>query len=198
VTLAEIDGAGQVRTTKLATPVPRPLHEVRGRLDDLLADGGPASASDLAEAWVRVVLTDPVRPAAPMERLRAKWPHTLVLDFAPDGELTGAATDLSRLARTADPVQICGHFVEFTSGGAADVDQQAVLRDVIEAVLASDRADGLLQAGQGPAGRPSDDLADADSIDEWLAHARRDDDWLAEAAREAGGIGEAGGNTAAA
>ncbi|HEX9552198.1 MAG TPA: exonuclease SbcCD subunit D, partial [Streptosporangiaceae bacterium] len=101
VTLAEIDGAGQVRTTKLATPVPRPLHEVRGRLDDLLADGGPVSASDLAEAWVRVVLTDPVRPAAPMERLRAKWPHTLVLDFAPDGELTGAATDLSRLARTA-------------------------------------------------------------------------------------------------
>ncbi len=198
VTLAEIDGAGQVRTTKLATPVPRPLREVRGRLDDLLADGGPASASDLAEAWVRVVLTDPVRPAAPMERLRAKWPHTLVLDFAPDGELTGAATDLSRLARTADPVQICGHFVEFTSGGAADVDQQAVLRDVIEAVLASDRADGLLQAGQGPAGRPSDDLADADSIDEWLAHAGRDDDWLAEAAREAGGIGEAGGNTAAA
>ncbi len=198
VTLAEIDGAGQVRTTKLSTPVPRALREVRGRLDDLLADGGPASASDLAEAWVRVVLTDPVRPAAPMERLRAKWPHTLVLDFAPDGELTGAATDLSRLARTADPVQICGHFVEFTSGGAADEDQQAVLRDVIEAVLASDRADGLLEAGQGPAGRPSDDLADANSIDEWLAHAGRDDDWLAEAAREAGGIGEAGGNTAAA
>ena len=36
VTLAEIDGAGQVTTTRLATPVPRPLREVRGKL------GGPA------------------------------------------------------------------------------------------------------------------------------------------------------------
>jgi exonuclease SbcD len=159
VTLAEIDGAGQVRTTELATPVPRPLREVRGRLDELLADAGPGSASDLAEAWVRVVLTDPVRPAAPMERLRRKWPHTLVLDFAPDGEMTSAATDLSRLVQSADPVQICGHFVEFTSGAAADDDQRAVLREVIEAVLASDNAD---------------------SIDEWLANAGRTGDWLAD------------------
>ena len=37
VTLAEIDAAGQVHTTALPTPVPRPLREVRGRLDDLLA-----------------------------------------------------------------------------------------------------------------------------------------------------------------
>jgi exonuclease SbcD len=203
VTLAEIDGAGRVRTTTLATPVPRPLCEVRGRVDDLLADCGPVRASDLAEAWVRVVLTDPVRPAAPMERLRAKWPHTLVLDFAPDGEMASAATDLSRLAQNADPVQICGHFVEFTSGGAADEDQQAVLRDAIEAVLARDRADGLPGAVRRPADRGPDDLADPGSIDDWLANTGRTDDWLADdrladAAREAGGIGEADGNTAAA
>ena len=180
VALAEIDGAGQVRIAKLATPVPRPLREVRGRLDDLLAGTGSAGASDLDEAWVRVVLTDPVRPAAPMERLRAKWPRTLVLDFAPDGEMTSAASDLGRLARTADPLQICGHFVEFTSGGAADEDQQAVLRNVIEAVLASDLADGLPDTGQGPLpGRP-DDLADAGSIDDWLANAGSADEWLAD------------------
>jgi exonuclease SbcD len=172
VTLVEVDDAGQVRTANLATPVPRPLREVRGRLDDLLADAGPASAGDLAAAWVRVVLTDRVRPAAPMERLRRKWPHTLVLDFAPEGEMTSAATDLSRLTRTADPMQICGRFVEFTSGGAADDDQRAVLRDVIEAVLASDRADGRpgAVAGNAAPGDRADDLDDADSIDEWLAN----------------------------
>jgi exonuclease SbcD len=180
VTLAEIDGAGQVRTTNLASPVPRPLREVRGQLDELLADAGPASASDLAEAWVRVVLTDRVRPAAPMERLRRKWPHTLVLDFAPDGEMTSAATDLRRLVQSADPVQICGHFVEFTSGGAADDNQRAVLRDVIESVLASDNAD---------------------SIDEWLANVSRAGDWLADsdvAFPEGAGRRATGGNHAAA
>ena len=67
VTLAEIDGAGHVKTTKLATPVPRPLREVRGKLEDLLAGKGGTGASDLAGAWVKVVLTDTVRPPSPME-----------------------------------------------------------------------------------------------------------------------------------
>lgn len=133
VTLADIDAAGQVTTTQLAAPVPRPLREVRGKLDDLLAraDGDLA---DLAAAWVRVVLTDTIRPASPMERLREKWPHTLVLDFAPDGGLIGTGADLARLAADiADPAAICGHFVEFASGGPPDAAQRGVLRDAIEA-----------------------------------------------------------------
>ena len=61
-------------------------------------------------------------------------PHTLVLEFAPEGGLTGAAADLARLAAdVADPVRICGLFVEFTSGGPADKAQRAVLRDAVEA-----------------------------------------------------------------
>jgi exonuclease SbcD len=201
VTLAEVDGGGRVRTTRLPAPVPRPLREVRGKLDDLLAGGAGAgdgqAHADLTEAWVRVVLTDTVRPAAPMERLRARWPHTLVLDFAPERELSSPAADLSRLARTADPVQICGYFVEFSSGATADGDQRTVLRDVIEAVLASERA-GPPAVPVGNAGRGPDDLDLAGSIDRWLARAGRDDDWLAEAVGEAKGPGEADGSTAAA
>src|ERR1700733_956459 len=119
VTLAEIDAAGQVTVTPLPAPVPRPLGEVRGKLDDLLAraDGDLAG---LAGAWVKAVLTDTVRPASPMERLREKWPHTLVLDFAPEGGLPGCDANLARLAEVADPVQSCGAFVEDTSGGPPD------------------------------------------------------------------------------
>src|SRR5215471_11043842 len=61
VTLAEIDGAGNVTTQLLPTPVPRPLREVRGRLDDLL-DRASGDLADLAGAWLRVVLTDRERP----------------------------------------------------------------------------------------------------------------------------------------
>ncbi len=32
-----------------------------------------------------------------------------------------------------DPVEICGLFVEYTSGGPADEAQRAVLRDAVEA-----------------------------------------------------------------
>jgi exonuclease SbcD len=137
VTLVDIDGAGQVTTTQLAAPVPRPLREVRGKLEELLArdDAG------LATAWVKVVLTDTARPAAPMERLREKWPHTLVLDFDPEGEPASPAADLRRMSKTSDPVEICGMFVEFTAGARPDAEQMAVLADVVEAVQHAEDAD---------------------------------------------------------
>ncbi len=144
VTLADIDAAGQVHITALPTPVPRPLREVRGTLDGLLARADEHRAepdlADLAGAWVKVTLTDTVRPSAPMERLREKWPHTLVLDFAPEGQLTGSDTDLERLAATTDPVEICGLFVEFTSGGPADDTHRAVLRAAVEAAQHAESA----------------------------------------------------------
>jgi DNA repair protein SbcD/Mre11 len=139
VTLAEIDAAGQVSTTLLPAPVPRPLREVRGTLDRVLARAG-SDLADLAGAWVKVVLTDAVRPSAPMERLREKWPHTLVLDFAPEGLLTGSGADLERLAAVSDPVEICCLFVDFTSGGLADDAHRAVLRSAVEAAQQAEPA----------------------------------------------------------
>src|SRR5215471_16019288 len=149
VTLAEIDGAGNVTTRPLPAPVPRPLKEVRGRLADLLAraDGDLAG---LAGAWVKAVLTDRERPVAPMERLREKWPHTIALDFAPEGGLTRADADLARLARVADPVEICGSFVEYVAGAPPDAAQLAVLRDVVETAQRAD--DELARAWCGCTG----------------------------------------------
>jgi DNA repair protein SbcD/Mre11 len=140
VTLAEIGGAGEVTTRLLAAPVPRPLREVRGRLEDLLARAG-GDLADHAGAWVKVVLTDTERPVAPMERLREKWPHTIALEFAPEGGLTGADADLARLAATVDPVEICASFVEYVAGAPPDAAQRAVLRELVEAAQ---------QSGDGP------------------------------------------------
>lgn len=192
VTLAELDAAGQVATTLLAAPVPRRLREVRGRLADLLAgDQRP----DLAAAWVRVILTDQARPVAPMERLRAKWPHTLVLDFEPEGVLATGAAQARQVARIADPVQICAGFVEFAGGAAADKAQVALLRDVVEAATHAQATEGMGVARQfgdvvavdepvvrtGPAeGDEPGDLDLAGSIEGWLDRAGRDSDWLVE------------------
>jgi len=139
VTLVDIDPAGQVATTLLPAPVPRPLREARGRIDDLLAraDGDLA---DLAGAWVKVTLTDSVRPAAPMERLREKWPHTLALDFAPEGGRTAAEADLRALSQTSDPIEICGLFVEYAGGGPPDAAERQVLREAVEAAQHAEAA----------------------------------------------------------
>jgi DNA repair protein SbcD/Mre11 len=150
VTLADVDAAGRVVTEYLPVPVPRPLREVRGRLDDLLARAG-GDLAGLAGAWVKAVLTDQARPAAPMERLREKWPYTLVLDFAPEGGLTGPEADLRRLAQVSDPVEVCGLFTEYAGGAPPDEAQRAVLRAAVEA---AQRAAAGEPAAAGPAGVP--------------------------------------------
>jgi exonuclease SbcD len=131
VTLVELDADGVASVDEIPVPVPRPLREVRGTLDDLLAEATTTYA-DLAGCWVKATLTDQRRPSAPMERLRAHWPHTLVLDFAPEGGLVDAATDLARLRRTTDPVEVCSLFVEYVDGEAPGDDEVVELREAVE------------------------------------------------------------------
>ena len=137
VTVVDLDAAGTVVTRRVATPVPRPLVEVRGRLEPLLerADGDLAGLTD---AWVKVVLTDPGRLANPMEQLRAVWPHTLVLEFAP--ERAENPLGLTRMTEASDPVEICAEFVTAVSGAQPSHAQHEVLVDV---VLAAQRAEAV-------------------------------------------------------
>ena len=86
------------------------------------------------------MLTDPARPTAPLERLRAVWPHTLALDFQPDGGLPDTTDDLTRLAALTDPVEICAQFVAYVDNVAPDDAQLVVLRESVEAASARDHA----------------------------------------------------------
>ena len=80
--LVDLGPGGVTSAEFLPAPVPRRLARLRGRLEDLLA--GPARA-DAEDAWLQVTLTDPRRPLHAMERIRARFPHTLVLAFEPEG-----------------------------------------------------------------------------------------------------------------
>lgn len=77
--LVDLDAAGGVHASWIDAPVPRPLARLRGTVDELLADPAHAWAEG---AWVEATLTDPGRPLQAMERLRRRFPHTLVLSFA--------------------------------------------------------------------------------------------------------------------
>ena len=137
VTVVEIDAAGTVETRRIPAPVPRVLVQVRGRLDDLLARAQGDLAS-LADAWVKVVLTDPGRLANPMEQLRVRWPHTLVLEFAPERADQGLG--LTRISEASDPSEICAEFVAAVSGSLPSSSQRDVLTEV---VLAAQRVEVL-------------------------------------------------------
>ena len=81
---------------------------------------------------MKVLLTDASRPHAPMERLRERWPHTLVLDFQPEGRVEDAA-HLAVVRDTTEPVEICAAFVEWVDSTRPD----AAHRDVLEAAVAA-------------------------------------------------------------
>lgn len=136
VTVVEIDAEGQVELRRVPTPVPRALRQVRGRLADLLAEGAQQS-DDLAQAYVKVVLTDPGRVASPMEQLREVWPHTLVLEFDPEGAVQ-RASGLTRATEASDPVEIAAQFVSLVSGQPPTPGQREVLAQAVAACRAGE------------------------------------------------------------
>ena len=79
--LVDLDRDGIQSAELVAAPVPRRLASVRGRLEELLAD---PRHTDVEDAWLQVTLTDVRRPLHAMERLRDRFPHTLMLAFQPE------------------------------------------------------------------------------------------------------------------
>jgi exonuclease SbcD len=113
----------------LPCPVPRPLANLRGTLDALLADPRLADAEG---AWVQATLTDPVRPADAMERLRRRFPHAVALAFDPQGAGSRPEDSYQRL-RGLDDDELVQRFVSDTRGREADDDELALLRDALTA-----------------------------------------------------------------
>ncbi|MEV4070949.1 exonuclease SbcCD subunit D [Nonomuraea fuscirosea] len=114
-------------TEFVPAPVPRPVGRLRGELDDLLSAPRYAAYED---HWLQIVLTDPVRPKSAMDRLRARFPHTLALSFDPAGG-----------APAAQPVRLNGRpeaevaldFVREVRGEPAAPEEEDLLRQAIEA-----------------------------------------------------------------
>lgn len=97
--LVELGPEGVERTDFVPAPVPRPVTTLRGRIDDLLADPAHAAAED---AWLQVTLTDAKRPQHAMDRLRSRFPHTLMLAFDPEGVVRDRGPLLPRVDGRSD------------------------------------------------------------------------------------------------
>lgn len=128
VELGDRPGA-PVSVEHLPTPVVRPLARVAGQLDDLLTGD---RWERLTGHYLQVTLTDSVRPREPMERLRTRFPHVLVLGFAPQGAAADNRSYAARL-RGRDDLQVAGDFVEHVRS-APDPAESALLADAFEAV----------------------------------------------------------------
>ena len=142
--LVDLGRDGVTGTTFVEAPVPRPLSVLSGELETLLTD--PALAS--AEAhWVQATLTDAVRPDRPMERLRTRFPHALVLTFAPAGRPAPSVVAEPARGRTDHEVAI--DFVESMRGAPASPDESALLQRACDGCAEDPDADVLVSVATG-------------------------------------------------
>ncbi|GAB3447522.1 exonuclease SbcCD subunit D [Streptomonospora sediminis] len=118
-------------------PVPRPVARISGRIDDLLSG---EHWERYTGHWLQVTLTDPLRPAFPMDRLRERFPHTLVLDFAPeDRPAADHRTWAQRTADRSDPDLVLD-FVDWARGAPATGEERDLVAGAFEDIRLGEAA----------------------------------------------------------
>jgi DNA repair protein SbcD/Mre11 len=129
--LVELGARGVEAVEAVDAPVPRPLARLRGTLNDLLTSPEHTAAEG---AWCQITLTDDDRPADPMGRLRARFPHVLELRIE---RTVGALAPGGYTARIAGQTDhdVCCSFLDHVRGRPADVVEGALLAEALEGVL---------------------------------------------------------------
>ncbi len=141
--LVELDASGLSRVEFVPAPTPRALAVVRGNLEELLSD--PALEGHVDD-FVSVTLTDVVRPAAAMDRLRTRFPHVLVLTWEPVGALVDERGYTERVRGRSD-LAVAADFVAHVRGAGVTGEEVALLEQAFEAVRVAEDADPFAAPG---------------------------------------------------
>ncbi|MDR2257462.1 MAG: exonuclease SbcCD subunit D [Arthrobacter sp.] len=137
--LVDLAAGAPAEVTALPWPPPRPLARLRGTLEFLLTDPG---LEDAEAAWCQFTLTDPERPERPMERLRARFPHALVLRWEPERERGDAALGYRDRVRrdAADPALVARGFVDHVRQRALNPEEDELLTSLVHAAQLEENA----------------------------------------------------------
>ncbi|GEP38144.1 nuclease SbcCD subunit D [Nocardioides psychrotolerans] len=126
--LVELDGGGFAGAHFLEAPVPRPVARLAGDLETLLADPGLCRHE---QSFVEVTLTDSARPGRAMDRLRQRFPHTLVLRFAAPMSRLGSLPASQTHARSDRDIAL--DFMTDMRGGPPEESETVLLHRAIDA-----------------------------------------------------------------
>jgi exonuclease SbcD len=136
VLLVDLPTEGPVAVTHVEIPQPRPMASLRGLLDDLLTS---AAHAEHEECWVRITVTDRIRPDALMDRLKSRFPHTLQVFHEPDGAVTGSRSGTTAVSER-NPRELGADFISYvTKVGASDGEVDVFVAGY-EAAEAAERA----------------------------------------------------------
>ncbi|MBP2340861.1 exonuclease SbcCD subunit D [Saccharothrix coeruleofusca] len=129
VWLVELDAGGLAGVERRELPVPRALATLTGALDDLLLD---PEHDAVADHFLSVVLTDPVRPLDALRRLQGRFPHAVHVEWRPEGGRPGELRFAERVRDRGDEEIACC-FIEDVRGDGPAERELALLREAFEA-----------------------------------------------------------------
>lgn len=129
VCLVDLDATGLAQVRRHELPVPRRLAKLSGLLDELLT---AEEHTGLADCYLSVTLTDPVRPVDAMRRLRERFPFAVHLDWQPEH---GTATVLryAEAVRGRPDGEIADGFLTDCRGAAPNERERELLQRALQA-----------------------------------------------------------------
>ena len=133
VTLVDLGPDGVKSVSTVAVPQPRAMAELTGALEDLLDE---ARHTEHRDAWLKITVTDAVRPESMHARLRDRFPHLITSYHRGPGSHGGVAP----LPESADPMEIVEQFLAVALGAEPEAAQAEAVRGHYEALLREGRS----------------------------------------------------------
>jgi exonuclease SbcD len=115
VTLVDLEPNGAVSVHAIRLEQPRAMAEICGTVDEVVSD---AKHDSLAQAWLRITVTDRTRPDQMFTRVKSRFPHVLQVFHLPAGAAP-AGVLTSREAREQDPRELGADFIFHVTGHRA-------------------------------------------------------------------------------
>ncbi len=128
MTIFDLDGSGQVVDLRAVVFNPlRPVREVRGLLDELVAD----AKANPSEDYIRAILLDEGALIEPAAQLRPHYPNILqtLRERKQDLVMSSAGRALSKLD---DPVGVIGEFLTYVRGEDVTERETEVVKTVLD------------------------------------------------------------------
>jgi exonuclease SbcD len=133
VTLVDLGPDGVKSVSTVAVPQPCAMAELTGAFADLLDE---AQHTEHRDAWLKITVTDAVRPENMHARLRDRFPGLVTSYHRGPGSHHGVAP----LPETADPMEVVEQFLAAALGAEPETAQTEAVRGHFEALLREGRS----------------------------------------------------------
>lgn len=134
VTVVTLTGGGVETVDHVSMPQPRPMATLTDGIGALL---DPEVVGRHRDSWLRIVVTDNSRPDRLFERVRAQYPHALMIRHSPATRATVRCSPGT--SEQAHPIDVTSRFVTEVTASAPSRDESIALADAVSVVASQPR-----------------------------------------------------------